>query len=151
MLVVDRRRQLALVQGHDAHHRLDRARRPEAVAHHRLRRGDSELVSVVAEHVLDRFRLCRVAEGRRGSVGVDVADVLGLQAGTVDRRPHHLADADRLRLGLRHVMAVVRGAVGEHLGVDRRASRPGGLELLQHEHARPLAHDEAGPGGVEGP
>ena len=39
-------------------------------------------------------------------------------------------------------MRVVRGAVAEHLGVDRRAAGARGLELLQHEDARTLPHDE---------
>ena len=47
--VVDRRRQDALVQRADAHHRLDRAGRPEEVPEHRLRRRDRELVRVRAE------------------------------------------------------------------------------------------------------
>ena len=47
-------------------------------------------------------------------------------------------------------MGVVGGPVAEHLGVDRRASRPGGLELLQHHHGRALAHDEALAERVEG-
>ena len=80
---------------------------------------------------------------------VDVADPLGLDAGPRERRPHHLDDADRLGLGLRHVVRVVRGAVPEHLRVDACAARLRSLELLEHEDARALAHDEAGPGGVE--
>ena len=56
-LVVDRRREDALVEREHAHHRLDRAGRPEAVAGHRLRRRDRELVRVVAEDLLDRPRL----------------------------------------------------------------------------------------------
>ena len=49
------------------------------------------------------------------------------------------------------MVRVVRGAVAEHLGVDRGATRPRRLELLDDEHARALAHDEAGPRRVEGP
>ena len=81
LLVVHRRREDAVVDREHAHHRLDRAGRAEAVAGHRLRRGDGELVRVVAEDVLDRLRLGRVAERRRGAVRVDVADALGLDSG----------------------------------------------------------------------
>ena len=75
---------------------------------------------MVAEDVLDRLRLGGVAERGRGAVGVDVADALGLDARALERRAHHRRDAGRLRLGLRQVVRVVRGAVAEHLGVDRR-------------------------------
>ena len=49
------------------------------------------------------------------------------------------------------MVRVVRGAVAEHLGVDRRAPGPRGLELLQHEDARTLPHDEARTRRVERP
>ena len=49
------------------------------------------------------------------------------------------------------MVRVVRRAVAEHLGVDRRAARPRGLELLEHEDARALADDEAGARRVERP
>src|SRR4029453_3246317 len=62
VLVVDRRRHLALVDREDAHHGLDRPRGSEAVAHHRFRRRDGELVRVVAEDVLERLRLGEIAE-----------------------------------------------------------------------------------------
>jgi hypothetical protein len=42
-----------------------------------LRRRDRELVGVLAEDVLDRLGLRRVAERRRRPVRVDVVDVLG--------------------------------------------------------------------------
>ena len=75
--VVDRRRQQLVVERERAHHRLDRPRGAEAVAGDGLRRGDGERVGVVAEDLLDRARLGRVAERRRGAVRVDVADLLG--------------------------------------------------------------------------
>ena len=45
------------------------------------------------------------------------------RAEALERGPHHLRDADRLGIGLRHVVGVVRRAVAEHLGVDPRAPR----------------------------
>ncbi len=80
---------------------------------------------------------------------VDVAHALGLDVRPLEGRPHHLAHADRRRLRRGHVVRVVRGAVAEHLGVDGRPSCLGGLELLEHENARALAHHEARAGGVE--
>ena len=121
--VVDRRRQHAVVERERAHHRLERAGGAEAVARHRLRRGDGEPVGVVAEDLLERARLGEVAERRRGAVGVDVADPLRRDPGRLERRRDHRRDTGRLGLGLREVVRVVRGAVAEHLGVDRRAAR----------------------------
>ena len=106
---------------------------------------------MVAEDLLDRPRLGRVAERRRGPVRVDVADPLRLDPGALERRAHHPRHAGRLRLGLGHVVGVVRRAVAEHLGVDRRAARPRRLELLEQEDARGLRHDEAGARRVERP
>src|SRR3712207_3209549 len=58
---------------------------------------------------------------------------------------------DRLGIGLHHVVRVVRGAVPENLGVDRRASPLRRLHLLEDEQGGALAHDEPGPPRVEGP
>ena len=112
---------------------------------------DGELVGVVAEDVLDRLRLGRVAERGRGAVRVDVADALGLDAGALERAAHHRRDADRLGLGLGEVVRVVRGAVAEHLGVDRGAAALGVLPVLEHDRAGALGHDEAGARRVERP
>ena len=104
-----------------------------------------------AEHVLDRLRLGDVAERRRRAVRVDVAHALGLDSCRCERGGHHRGDAGRLRLGLRHVVRVVRRAVAEHLGVDPRAAPFGGLPVLEQERAGALGHHEAGPGRVERP
>src|SRR6185312_14505915 len=47
-------------------------RRAEGVSHHRFCRGDGELVGMIAEDRLDRLRLGKISERRRGSVRVDV-------------------------------------------------------------------------------
>ena len=152
LAVVDRRRQHPVAQREHAHDRLDRAGRSERVAHHRLRRRDGELVGVVAEDVLDRLRLGGVAERGGGAVRVDVADALGLDAGALERAAHHRRDARRLGLGLREVVRVVRGAVAEHLGVDRRRrARSACSQSSSSERAGALRHDEAGARRVERP
>ncbi len=142
LLVVRGRRENAVVQREHAHHRLDRPGRPEAVARDRLRRGNRELVGVVAEHLLDRARLGEVAERRRGPVRVDVPDAFRIDVGTAQRSAHHVADPDCLGFGLRHVVRVVRSAVAEHLGIDSRTARASLLELLEDERGRALAHHE---------
>ena len=71
--VVDRRREHALVERADAHHRLDRTSGSEEMPEHGLRRRDGELVRMRAEHRLDRLRLGEIALRRRRPVRVDVA------------------------------------------------------------------------------
>ena len=151
MAIVDRRGDHTFVQSEDAHHRLDRPRRAERVAHHRLRRRNRQLVGVVAEDFLDRLRLRQVSQRRRRAVSVDVPDTLGLNGGAPECGAHHVGDAGRLRLGLGHVMPVVRCAVPEHLRVDAGTACLCGLELLEHEHARTFSHHEPRARGVERP
>jgi len=83
---------------------------------------------------------------RRGDADAARLDVRASQG-----RAHHLGDALRFRLGLRHVVRVVRAAVAEDLRVHTCAPRLCGLEVLQHEHACALPHDEPGTGRVERP
>ena len=96
------------------------------MARHRLRRRDGELVGVVAEDVLDRLRLGHVAERRPRAVRVDVADPLRLDLGAPSAARIISATPSASGSGCSHVVGVVRGAVAEHLGVDRarRASAP---------------------------
>jgi hypothetical protein len=54
-----------------------------------------------------------------------------------------------IRLG--DVLRVRREPVADDLGVDLRPSRSGMGELLEHEDAARLAHDEPVAPGVEGP
>src|SRR6185312_793982 len=55
----------------------------------------------------------------------------------------------RVRLG--DVIRVRGDAVADQLRVDLRAPRLRVLELLQHDDAAGLAHDETVPAGVKGP
>jgi hypothetical protein len=47
------------------------------------------------------------------------------------------------------MVAVVRHAVAEDLGVHGRASALGRLQLFEHQDTRPLSHHEPGAGRVE--
>ena len=105
---------------------------------------------MLAEHVLDRPGLRQVAQRRRGAVRVDVADPLGLDVRTPQRRAHHVGDAGGLGLRLRHVVRVVRAAVAEHLGVDPRAALLGRLEIFEDEHAGTFPHHESCARRIEG-
>ena len=152
LAVVDRRRQDAVVEREHAHHRLDRAGRAEGVAHHRLRRRDRELVGVVAEDVLDRLRLGRVAERRRRAVRVDVADALGLDARALERR--RASSPRRRSPRARAARGGARRSRRRSRAPRRRSSAPralGALPVLEHERARALGHHEPGARRVERP
>src|SRR5215207_4154392 len=147
--VVDRRRKNPVADRERAHDRLDSARGTEHVTHHRLGRGNGELVRVVAEYLLDRLGLRQIAEGSGRAVSIDVVDLLRRQAGSVEGLSHHLDDADRLRVRRGHVVGVVRGAVPEDFRVNRRAARLGRVERLEVDDSGALRHDEARAGRVE--
>ena len=118
---VDRRRRPAIADGQRADRRLDRARRPERVAVQRLRAADRDRRRALAEGRRDRPRLGDVADRRRRGVGVDVVDLVGVDAGVVerDRRgPRRLAAVGPR---LDHVVGVGGRAVAEQLRVRRRA------------------------------
>ena len=48
----------------------------------------ASLLGVLAEDFLDRPRLRLVAQRRAGAVGVDVLDVVGIEPGIAQGRPH---------------------------------------------------------------
>ena len=77
----------------------------------------------LAERQRDRPRLGDVADRRRRGVGVDVVDLVGVDAGVVegDRRRARRLAAVGPRLD--HVVRVGRRAVAEQLGVRDRAAR----------------------------
>ena len=104
---------------------------------------------MLPEDVLDRLRLGGVAERRRRPVRVDVPDPLRFDVRPRERLAHHLRHTGRLRLGLRQVVRVVGRAVAEDLRVHLRPALLRRLQLLQHEDARALPHDEAGAQCVE--
>src|SRR5207244_11270729 len=80
-LEVDGRGEPAPLHGERANRRLDCAARAERVAVVALGAADAEPVGVLPEDLLDRRRLRRVVERRRGPVGVDVAHLAGCDAG----------------------------------------------------------------------
>jgi hypothetical protein len=67
----------AVADGQDREDRLERAGATEEMTGGGLRRRHRDLVDAVAEHALQRDVLVRVADRRRGRVGVDVGDVVG--------------------------------------------------------------------------
>src|SRR5690606_13672863 len=92
----------------------------------------------------------------RGTVGIDVVDLRGIDAGALDRRLHAAEAAVAVLGGGSDMVGVARHAVADELAVDLGAAGLGPLVLLEHDHSGPLAHDEAvavlviGPGRLLG-
>src|SRR5919108_343313 len=106
---------------------------------------------MVAEDGLDALRPRDVADLRRRAVSVDVADVLGPDAGLLDRPPHRADVAGALWVRRRVVVHVRGRAVPGHLGKRARAALAGELVVLEDEDHAALAHDEAVALQVERP
>ena len=115
----------------------------QQVADGRLGRRQGELARRLAEQALHRAQLDLVAERRRGAVGVDVVDVRRVDPGLADGALHGAKAAVAVVGGRGDVEGVAGEAVADHLGVDLRAARLGVLQLLEHQGAGALAHDEA--------
>ena len=92
---------------------------------------------MVAEEALDGAELDLVAERRRGAVGIDVIDILGIEAGAREGRRHGAVGAIAVLGGGRDVVGVAREPVADDLGMD---PGPPALRVLQL-----LEHDDAGP------
>ncbi len=82
----------------------------------------------------------RVAEFRSGAVGLDVADLVGVGRGVVERGPDHLLLAAHAGRGVPDFDAavVVGGAAGDH-GVDVVAVGQGPVERFEQDHPAALA------------
>src|SRR5438445_9875188 len=97
---------------------------------------------MVAEYAMQRFGLHDVADGRRGSVGVDVSDGRGIEL----RLGECVADrADltvRVRLGDVHR---VRGvSIADNLAVDARTATFSAIGVFQDECRGSLSEHEPG-------
>ena len=111
-----------------------------------LRRRDRDSArNLLTDRQLDHARLARVAERGRRAVGVDVVDLLRIDAGVRKRVLHRAGRmfAGRVRLG--DVRRVGGEPVADELCVDLRAARLGVVEPLEHQHASCLGQDKAVP------
>src|SRR3954452_20677746 len=116
VLVVDRRRQDAVLHGQGREDRLDRAGRAETVTRRALRRRDRDPGGdVLADRELDHPRLARVADRCRGAVGVDVVDLRGVDARVGERHRHRARRALARRVGVGDVRRVRGEAVADQL------------------------------------
>jgi len=124
-LVIDRRREDALLQRLDAHQRLQRARRAEQMTRHGLGRADRELSSRRAKHLLDGGRLALVVS----CVEVPCAFKYPMSSGASPDWASAARIARRRSLaGLLRRSDVIRiggCAIPQHLGIDARGREPG--------------------------
>ena len=84
-------------------------------------------------------------------MGVDVPDLLRLDARPRECAAHHQRHALGARLRLGQVVCVVRGAVAEELRVDLRSAPLGVVPVLEQERPGTLADHEPLAGRVERP
>ncbi len=99
--------------------------------------------TVAAERADQGAGLGDVAERRARRVGVDVADVLRLEAGVLERQRDAAGSTLAGRLGSGHVVGVGGHAGAGEAGVHLRAAGLRELLALEHQHAGALAEDEA--------
>ncbi len=137
-----------MVQRQDRRDGLDAAGAAEEVTRHRLRRGDRDVVQVVAQDLAQRLQLRDVALRRGRRVRVEVHDLGRLEVRLVQQVLHRRGDAAPGRLGLGDVVGVRGQPLAQHLAVDPGAARGGVLRGLQDDDAGALTEDEAVPAGV---
>mmetsp|Transcript_2420 Transcript_2420/g.10692 ORF Transcript_2420/g.10692 Transcript_2420/m.10692 type:complete len:346 (+) Transcript_2420:229-1266(+) len=127
-----------------ARHRLERARRAERVAEHRLGRVEPEPRLVDgAKHRVDGGHLAQVAHGRGRAVRVDEVHRVRLEPGVRQRRAHAQDHVPAVGARRGQVVRVCRDAAAEVLAEDRRAALLGVRQGLHDQDAGALAHDEA--------
>src|SRR5215203_5851759 len=146
VLQVDRRWDDFMLYGESAHDAFCGADGPEGVPRHRLRARYQG-----ARH-LPRYRLCLGPVSGRGrcGVGVDVANLLGVEAGILERVDHRPLYAVAVLIGRGHVVGVGRAPVAGDGGDRFCASAHRVLLALQDQSTGALAHHEAVAALVEG-
>src|SRR6266849_9252574 len=85
---VDGRGEIVVAEREHGNGRLDRARRPERMAVHRLRPTNRYPVGLLTENRLDGLRLHRIVEGCAAGVRVDISDLLDSQTPFVKSQRH---------------------------------------------------------------
>src|SRR5579862_9689470 len=101
------------------------------MARHRFGGTDGYLVSVLAEGLFDSQRLQTVVVRRRGTVSIDVTDLLRSDSGVGKRRLHspNRAVGGLIRCG--DMEGVARHPVAGNLRQNRRATLQGEVQSFQ--------------------
>src|SRR3954471_6622208 len=113
----------------------------EQVTSHGLGRADSNFLSMLAEKVLDGLRFQHIPDRRRGSVRVDVADLVAPDARVFHGLIHHAEAAFVLGCGLRDVIRIAAHAVADDLREYVRATLLRAFELFEDQNPRAFTDD----------
>ena len=147
--MVDGGRNDVVLHGKHRGHSLNGTGGTEQVTRHRLRAGDVQLEGCIAKYFLDGLGLADVAHMGRGSVHVDVVDVLGLQTSILQGVLHHKLSAEALGMRGSDVVCIGTHAGTHHLGIDLGTTGLGVLQFLKDEAAGTLGHDKSVAQGTE--
>ncbi len=134
--------------GADGH--FDGAGGTEHVAGGAFGGADGQFAGVVTEDRLDGLGFADIALGGGSAVGVDVADLLGVEFSVLEAHAHTADGAFALGGGCSDMAGVGAIAVAGDFAVDAGAAGFGVLEFLEDEDACAFTHDEAITFGVEG-
>src|SRR5262245_40120297 len=133
MKLVDGRGQDLIAQCEDTNACFESASATKQMTGHGFCRADGELLArcALAEEPFHRGRLDNVADGRRGSVGVDVADVVGRKLCVFQRGAHDAERAVTVFDRLRDVVRVTRHSVPDDFRKDRSVALCGVFERFE--------------------
>src|SRR5258708_17899108 len=112
--------------------------------------------NLISKQISNGLRFERVADGRRGAVGVEVADDAGIELRIAQRVAHDAEPTFVLGGGLRHVIRVRGHTVANYFRQDGSAAAASMLEFFENQDAGAFAHHEAiavlvpGPAGASG-
>src|SRR5229473_1335943 len=99
--------------------------------------------NLISEQISNGVRFERVADGRRGAVGVEVADDTGIEFRVAQRVAHDAETAFVLGGWLSHVIGVRGHTVADYFRQDGSAAAAGMLEFFENQDAGAFAHHEA--------
>ena len=143
LLVVDCGRNDVVLNSQDSDHSLYCASGTQQVTSHRLRRRDVQLEGCIAEDFLDGLSLRDVTNVGRGTVYVDVVDILRLHIGILQCVLHHEFSAQTLRMRSSDVVSISAHTSTYHLSIDLSTTSLSVLQLLENQATRTLGHDES--------
>src|SRR5262249_23438236 len=144
MKLIYGRRQDLVAQSQRADACLQTARAAKQVAGHGFRGADGKFLArrPFTEKPFHRGGFDDVADRRRSTVGVDVADIVGGKLGVFKSRAHDAERAVAVFDGLRDVVRVAGHAIADDFGNDRGIAFRRVFERLEDQNARALADDE---------
>src|SRR5438552_15619882 len=113
------------------------------MASHRFGGADRNFAGVIAEDLLDRSSLAKIADVRRGGVGVDVINLVCGNAGMFERELHGARGAFAIRWRSSHVVGVCSKSVAREFAINLRAARFRVFQLFHDNNTGAFAHNKA--------